>query len=346
VLAVDLPDHRREVLLAQLAALECTARRLAGDAVPFRREIELCMGVPVGPGSEDDYNAAHRELDGLLPGRGPLGERLAAHRSADELPADRLLPAVRALSEALRERVAPVYGLPDGESVGFEVVDDAPWAALHQYRGAHRSVVRLNAAGRVRAGQLAQLVAHEAYPGHHTELCRVQDGPVAAGEVEHAVTLVLSPCSTVAEGLADAGLAALLGPGWGRWAAGVLAEVGVRTDGELTERVDRAMEGLLRVRQDAALLLHDRGASEDDVVAHVKRWSLVSEERARQQLRFLTHPLWRAYISTYVEGFELLSRWLGARPAGQPVAERFLRLLDEPLTPARVTAELRADVGR
>ena len=63
-------------------------------------------------------------------------------------------------------------------------------------------------------------------------------------------------------------------------------------------------------------------------------------ERARQQIRFLTHPLWRAYISTYVEGFDLLSRWLDARPAEQPVADRFVRLLDEPLTPARLAAEL------
>ena len=98
---------------------------------------------------------------------------------------------------------------------------------------------------------------------------------------------------------------------------------------------------LNRVRQDAAIMLHDRGADADDVVAYLQRWSLVSTERARQQLRFLTHPLWRAYISTYVEGFDLLSRGLTARPEGQPVADRFLRLLDEPLTPAAVAAELR-----
>jgi hypothetical protein len=64
--------------------------------------------------------------------------------------------------------------------------------------------------------------------------------------------------------------------------------------------------------------------------------------RARQQIRFLTDPLWRAYISTYVEGFDLLSRWLAARPAEQPVADRFVRLLDEPLTPRAVAAELAA----
>jgi hypothetical protein len=94
------------------------------------------------------------------------------------------------------------------------------------------------------------------------------------------------------------------------------------------------------VRQDAAILLHDRGAGADEVVAHLQRWSLVSPDRAAQQLRFLTDPLWRAYISTYVEGFDLLSGWLAARPVGQPVADRFVRLLDEPLTPAVVAAEL------
>ena len=78
------------------------------------------------------------------------------------------------------------------------------------------------------------------------------------------------------------------------------------------------------------------------MTAYLQRWSLVSADRARQQLRFLTHPLWRAYISTYVEGFGLLSRWLAARPADQDVADRFVRLLDEPLTPSAVAGELRA----
>ena len=101
----------------------------------------------------------------------------------------------------------------------------------------------------------------------------------------------------------------------------------------MVQRLDRA-------RQDAALLLHDRGASEDEVVAFLQRWMLVPEERARQSLRFLSHPLWRAYTSTYVEGDRLLSAWLDARPAGQPVGARFVRLLDEPLTPGRIAAEL------
>lgn len=111
-------------------------------------------------------------------------------------------------------------------------------------------------------------------------------------------------------------------------------------DGELAEAVADALAPLDGVRQDAALLLHDFGRSEEEVIAYLQRWALLPTDRARQSLRFLTDPLWRAYITTYVEGRRLLAAWLDCRPAGQPVPDRFVRLLDEPLTPARIRAEV------
>jgi hypothetical protein len=88
------------------------------------------------------------------------------------------------------------------------------------------------------------------------------------------------------------------------------------------------------------MLLHERGADAAEVVAHLTRWLLVDERRARQMLRFLRHPLWRAYTTTYVEGARLVGAWLAARPVGQRPLARLARLLDEPLTPAALRAEL------
>jgi hypothetical protein len=144
----------------------------------------------------------------------------------------------------------------------------------------------------------------------------------------------------MAEGLADLGVQASVGEGWGPWAAEILADLGLRLDGELAERLEAAAAGLLGVRQDAALMLHDQGADPADVLAYLQRWLLVTEPRARQMLRFLSDPLWRAYTTTYVEGYRLLRTWLEARPPAQPLAERYLRLLDEPLIPSAVRAEL------
>jgi hypothetical protein len=309
--------------------------------VGFVAEVRAYFQVDVGLGDPAAYAAAHTELERLLPGGGTLAERYAVHRRREECPPDRLEVAVHALSSALRDRARGQYGLPEVETVRYEVVTDKPWSGFNYYEGDFRSRVAINADLPHRLGQLPHLVAHEAYPGHHTEHCRKERGLVERdNHLEHTVFLVNTPECLMAEGLADLGLEAAVGVGWGPWAAEVLGDLGLRFDGELAERIAAAASPLNRVRQDAAILLHDRGADPDVVIAHLQRWGLVSHDRAVQQLRFLTDPLWRAYISTYVEGYDLLSRWLAARPAEQPVADRFLRLLDEPLTPAGVTAEL------
>ncbi|SCX38465.1 hypothetical protein SAMN03159343_0419 [Klenkia marina] len=337
----DLPADRVQHLRGQLTALECTARTMAGEPVGYRDEVQAYFQVDVALGDEASYAAAHAELEELLPGSGTLAERYAVHRRREECPPASLEKAVHALSSALRDRVRSSYGLPEAETVAYEVVTDKPWSGFNYYAGDYRSRVAINADLPHRTSQLPHLVAHESYPGHHTEHCRKEMGLVErAGHVEHTVFLVNTPECLMAEGLADLGLEAAVGAGWGPWTAEVLADLGLRLDGDLAERVSAAAAPLNRVRQDAAIMLHDQGASADDVVAHLQRWSLVSHDRAVQQLRFLTHPLWRAYITTYVEGYDLLARWLHARPAEQPVADRFLRLLDEPLTPGRITAEL------
>src|SRR3954452_22743026 len=340
--AAGLPDDRADYLRGQLTGLECTARKMSGEPVGFVDEVAAYFQVDVELGDPAVYAAAHAELEVLLPGGAPLAERYAVHRRREECPPDRLETAVHALSSALRDRVRGRYGLPEVETVTYEVVTDQPWSGFNYYEGAYRSRVAINADLPHRLSHLPHLVAHEAYPGHHTEHCRKELGLVErADRIEHTVFLVNTPECLMAEGLADLGIEATVATGWGPWAAEVLGDLGLRLDGERAERVTAAAAPLNRVRQDAAIMLHDRGADPDEVVAFLQRWSLVSTERARQQLRFLTHPLWRAYISTYVEGYDLLARWVADRPEHLSVADRFLRLLDEPLTPAGVATELR-----
>ena len=277
----------------------------------------------------------------MLPGTDPLADRLAAHRARDEIAPQRLEPAVEALSSALRDRVRATFGLPPQETVRYEVVTDKPWSGFNYYLGDFCSRVAINADLGHRMANLPHLVAHEAYPGHHTEHCRKEAGLVRTDHhEEQTIFLVNTPQCLMAEGLADLGLAAAVGPGWGPWAAEILADLGLRMDGELAERLETAAAGLLGVRQDAALMLHDQHADLADVSAYLQRWLMVPEPRASQILRFLGDPLWRAYTSTYVEGYRLLSTWLADRPPAQALGGRYLRLLDEPLIPSVIRAEL------
>ncbi|MDT5008482.1 MAG: hypothetical protein QOH57_99, partial [Mycobacterium sp.] len=206
--------------------------------------------------------------------------------------------------------------------------------------GDYRSRVAVNADLKQQMSNLPRLVSHESYPGHHTEHCRKEAGLVSRlGQDEQTLFLVNTPQCLMAEGLADLALHAAVGTSWGSWAAEIYADLGLRFDGAQAEAVSQASAALISVRQDAALMLHDEHRDVDDVAAFLKQWLLVDDARARQMLRFLASSLWRAYISTYVEGYRLLRSWLDARPPGASVAERFTTLLDEPLIPSALRAE-------
>ena len=338
----DLDAARAAFLTAHLDALAVAGRRLAGLEMSFIDEVQSYFQVRIEEIDTDVYAAAHDEISDLIGGTGPLDERLAAVRATEACPPELVEEAVRTVAAALRERVVGPTGLSElPEHIDFEIARDVAWSGFNYYLGDFASRVAVNADIGHRMSQFGVLVAHECYPGHHTEHCRKEDLLVRrGGEAEHTIFLVNTPQCLMAEGLGDLALTAAVGPGWGRWLAEVLDGVGPSFDPDLAEAVEVASRPLNTVRQNAAILLHDRGADPEDVIAYQRRWSLASEEQARQRLRFMTDPLWRAYTSTYVEGDRLLRPWLEARDPGTTALQRFQRLLDEPLTPAVVQAEL------
>ena len=331
----NLDGTRADFIAAHLRALACAGRKFAGEPVGFVEEVRAYFDVSIGSGDAERYRQAHARLNEVLGGSGTLADRMQAYRVHDEISAERLSGCIHAFSSALRDRVRADYRLPEGEVVEYEVVTDKPWSGFNYYLGGYRSRVAVNADLRQQMSNLPHLVAHESYPGHHTEHCRKEVGLVElGGHDEQTIFLVNTPQCLMAEGLADLALYAAVGPGWGGWAAEIYADLGLRFDGERAQAIADASAALIGVRQDAALMLHDEHRDVDEVTAFLKRWLLVDDQRARQMLRFLSSPLWRAYISTYVEGYRLLRGWLDARPAGVGVAGRFTRLLDEPLVPS------------
>ena len=328
-------ETRADYLGAHLRALACAARKFAGQDVGFVDEVQAYFDVRIAKGDPEQYLQAHRRLDEALGGSGPLADRMQAYRDGEQIPPERLEEAIHAFSSALRDRVRAEFPLPDSETVTYEVVTDKPWSGFNYYLGDYQSTVAVNADLKQQMSNLPRLVAHESYPGHHTEHCRKEAGLVEGkGHAEQTIFLVNTPQCLMAEGLADLALYAAIGPGWGAWAAEIYADLGLRFDGQRAEAVSEAAGALADVRQDAALMLHDEHRDVDDVAAFLKRWLLVNDDRARQSLRFLSSPLWRAYTSTYVEGYRLLRGWLEARQRGVSLTERFGRLLDEPLIPS------------
>jgi hypothetical protein len=262
-----------------------------------------------------------------------LAERFVTWREAHAVEPDRLEPALRSLAEDLRERTDRAFGLPTGEHVTWELVTNQPWSGFNYYEGDLRSRVAINTDLPVLSTSLAHLVAHEAYPGHHTEHTRKEVGLVRRRhQLEETIFCVGTPQCLLAEGLADLGLEVIAAPDPVALSEHHLRPLGIRYDADVARAVAGAAEVLSAVRGNVAWMLHQGRRPVDECVAYAMRWGLLSRPRAEKALQFLTDPTWRAYISCYVEGLPACRRFVAGDPA------RFDRLLSEQLLPEDLTA--------
>jgi hypothetical protein len=320
VAAADLLDSRREFLGAQVRAMATVCRMLAGEAVDYRDEVRSLFDIEPGFTPEAVFDAAIAELEELLPGEGDVRERMIAWRAGYAVDLAAAQQMIDLIAAETRRRTLAIVDLPEGEGFAVEFVRDKPWSGYNWYLGNYRSRVEVNTDLPIHAHELTALIAHEGYPGHHAEhSLKEQILYRDHGYGEHAIQAINTPECVISEGIATLAESIVFPEGEGaRWQAEHLYPLaGLTGEPEREARIARARVALRAVSGNAALLLHHEGRSEDEALAYLMRYALRSEKEARQSLRFLANPLWRAYTFTYHVGRDLLGRWIEAAPAAE-----------------------------
>jgi hypothetical protein len=324
--------HRNVFLRAQLAGCEATARRLAGEPISWADEVERCYGVRPEPVPEKRFADAHEKLDAALLGSGSLAERYRGWLETQVVDPAVVEPASHAFEADLRERTRVRFGLPDDESVLFETVENEPWAGFNYYLGGRRSRVVINTDLPVHSFHIPDLVAHEMYPGHHTEHVWKETLLVdGEGKAEEAILLTGTPQAIISEGIAKMALEMAHGDEVDVIATEIYATFDSPYDAEVVPAVRAFRAGIEALSVNTAHLLHEEGRPASEARAYLERWSLLPPERVEKSLEFLTHPTWRSYVSSYSCGYELCSSFVDGDPS------RFRTLLTTQLT----TADLR-----
>ncbi len=266
----------------------------------------------------------HGRLEQLLPGSGPLVQRYDVWRRANLVPAEKIVPVLEEIVGELRARAAALVNLPDGEELTLDAVGDEPWWAFNYYLGGLRSRVVVNVDVPTTCDDLVELGAHEVYPGHHTEHAVKEQLLIRdRGQIEEAIQLVPTPAALVSEGIAETGPGLVLDGDLPDRLTRVLRRHGLDCDLAHARAIRDARRPLRRLGLDAALMIHEDGASSEEAQAHVARWGLMPPEEAARSVRFVTDPTWRAYVITYSAGYEHCDAWAAGDPA------RFVRLLTE-----------------
>ncbi|MBI5878637.1 MAG: hypothetical protein HZB53_13390 [Chloroflexi bacterium] len=324
----------RRFLSVQINAMQASLRILAGNPPAYADEVRELYDIEAQRVDDSVLDAAQRDLSVLLPGDGDLRERMQARRRRFEVPADRAAELYRLAMEETRRRTRALFELPGDESVEIALVHDKPWSAYNWYRGAGHSLIEVNADVPARADMFVELMAHEGYPGHHTEHAIKERALYAeAGLIEASVLLINAPECVVSEGIATTAADVLFTPEEReRWQREVLyPRAGVNDDlpVDVVLRLHEAQQAMRAVSGNAALMLHAGSVPADVVADYIMRYSHRTRPEAERSIRFLTEPLSRSYTYTYDVGEELV-RGLFAR---HDKAAVFKRLLSELLTP-------------
>ncbi len=159
--------RRREALGRQLIAARTRLRMLQGEELSFAEEAQGLYGVIPQLRSLDDYEPILARIERLVPGTGPLEERVEAYQNRFVIPADRLDSVMRAAIDECRRRTVAHMTLPEGERFTLEFVTGKSWSGYNWYQGGYHSLIQINTDLPVRIDRAVDLGCHEGYPGHH-----------------------------------------------------------------------------------------------------------------------------------------------------------------------------------
>ncbi|MGY2893720.1 hypothetical protein [Deinococcus sp. UYEF24] len=341
VVATEPDAERGRFLNVQVRAMQTMLRLLSGEKLEYAEEVRGLFDIGPLHTPERTFEAAHAALEDALPGTGPLPERLEALRSRVVVAQGDILKVAAPILQELRSRTMRLLPLPEGEDFSIGLVQDKPWGGYNWPLGNFRSRIDINIDLPVLLTGLPDLLAHEGYPGHHTEHA-LKELHLARnnGWQEHSLQLINAPECVVSEGIAMNALRAMMERQEVEdWLTGELSILAGLDAGDVAAMLaaGQALDGLEGASGNAALMLHQDGRSEAEVLDYLQTYALSSPERARQTVRFITAPNMRAYIFTYSVGGELVRRAMAADSMGAGNAhDVFRRLLTRPVTPGEL----------
>jgi hypothetical protein len=339
--ADELERLRLAFLDKQLGALLARADVLAGKRLRFDDESRALYDAvaPVVP--EAKLQEVLDRLDQLLPGAGPLAERMERLRRQVVVPRDRLQAVFDAAIAECRARTLRHIQLPEAESFTVEYVKDKPWSAYNWYKGGYRSVIQVNVDLPVYIDRAIDLACHEGYPGHHVYNALLEEKLVhGRGWTEFTVYPLFSPMSLIAEGSANHGIdVAFPGDERAAFEQRVLYPL-AGLDPALAAAYERALDLLQELKgagNNAARRYLDGEIDAAAAAAYLTRYTLAEPERAKKSVRFI--DAYRSYVINYNVGKDLVAAWVEREAAGRADGrwDALRRLLASP----RLAADLR-----
>ena len=284
---------------------------IEGRRVPLADEAEALFNLRPNLRPLSDYDAALARVEALVPGEGPLAQRVDAFLVHYSIPQDRLTAVMQAAIAECRRRTQAHFDLPENERFEMELVSGVSWGAYNWYRGNNHSLIQINAGLPVRIDTAIGYGCHEGYPGHHVQGIAAERLYRERGFVEYSVLPLFSPMGPLNEGAGNYGVElAFPGDEQADFEARVLyplAGLDPATAPALTA-FDDAMSDLDGTRLTIAAMYLGGEIDRERAIELTQRYQLMSRERAERTVAFSEQ--YRSYVINYSTGEDVVRAYI------------------------------------
>jgi hypothetical protein len=229
------------------------------------------------------------------------------------VPKEKVEDVYAAVITDLQRWTKELYTLPSNERYDLNFVHDKPWSGYSQYKGNGVSNIEINGDLPIPIMKIIELMAHEIYPGHHTENSIKETKLILReGRQELNMILSLTPACIVIEGIATHAEEIILDEDkYIYWLETKLLPIAGMTDLDARRLVaiKKAHDKIFGVGTNAAFMYWDEGQKGEDIKSYYQEYSLKSEKFIDNFVEnWLPHPLFHIYSFTYLHGYRLLER--------------------------------------
>lgn len=308
---------------------------IEGRRVPLADEAEALFGLRPNLRPLSSYDAALARVEAVVPGRGPLEQRVDAFLARYTIPEDRLTAVSQAAIAECRRRTLQHLPLPANERFDMELVTGQSWGAYNWYRGDNNSLIQINAGLPVRIDGAIGYGCHEGYPGHHVQGISAERLYRENGWVEFSVAPLFSPQGPLNEGAGNYGVE-LAFPGDEReqFEASVLYPLaGLDPAAAPALAAYReAIDELAGARLTIAAMYLGGEIDRERAIELTQRYQLMSRQRAERTVAFSEQ--YRSYVINYSAGEDLVRAYIErAGPSAEARWAAYASILNQPTLP-------------
>ncbi|MGJ8682217.1 hypothetical protein [Paraglaciecola sp.] len=331
---VEAPNHvlRHKALSRNVRAMDIRARMLINEKFSFEQEAKLIYDAKIPHYDFNKFDQALAAIEKLIPGEGDLAQRVDAFRAKFEIPNERVGEVVDLAIAECKKRSDIYIPLPETENFVLEYVSDKSWSGYNWYQGNNQSLMQINLDFPLQIDRAIDLGCHEGYPGHHVWNVLLENNLLKSKKwIEFSIFPLFSPYALIAEGSANYGIELAFPDSQKlQFEKRVLfpkANLAPETASQLND-LNKLTEDLSHSITATAQLYLDGKISRKEAIEQRRKYSLVSQEKAEQSVRFIEQ--YRAYVLNYNLGKDTVSKYIEAQSQNEKGKwQAFERMLTE-----------------